>query len=60
MFHTIIRLKYWSPGSKNRPDHDPVNFTFPGGAHVAEVEIDPETCIVSLVKYTAVDDVGNG
>src|SRR5262249_34507675 len=28
------------------------------GAHVAEVEIDPDTCIVRLVNYTAVDDVG--
>ena len=28
------------------------------GAHVAEVEIDPDTGIVQLVNYTAVDDVG--
>jgi len=32
--------------------------TFPNGSHVAEVEIDPETGIVSLVRYTAVDDFG--
>ena len=38
--------------------YDPVNFSFPGGAHVAEVEIDPKTGIVQLVNYTAVDDVG--
>lgn len=33
--------------------------TFPNGCHVAEVEIDPETGVVTVVKYTAVDDCGN-
>ncbi|HSD53100.1 MAG TPA: xanthine dehydrogenase family protein molybdopterin-binding subunit [Burkholderiales bacterium] len=32
--------------------------SFPGGAHVAEVEIDPETGEVKLLRYTAVDDCG--
>tara|TARA_Y100001934_G_scaffold273107_1_gene362711 strand:- start:2103 stop:4442 length:2340 start_codon:yes stop_codon:yes gene_type:complete len=32
--------------------------TFPGGCHVAEVEIDPETGVVTLVNYVVVDDVG--
>jgi aerobic carbon-monoxide dehydrogenase large subunit len=31
---------------------------FPNGSHVAEVEIDPETGTVRLVRYTAVDDFG--
>jgi carbon-monoxide dehydrogenase large subunit len=31
---------------------------FPYGAHVCEVEIDPETGALDLVRYTAVDDVG--
>ncbi|HEX7054590.1 MAG TPA: xanthine dehydrogenase family protein molybdopterin-binding subunit [Burkholderiales bacterium] len=31
---------------------------FPGGAHVAEVEIDPETGVVEIVDYVAVDDCG--
>lgn len=31
---------------------------FPNGCHVAEVEIDPETGVVELVRYTAVDDFG--
>jgi aerobic carbon-monoxide dehydrogenase large subunit len=33
--------------------------TFPNGCHVAEVEIDPDTGLVDLVTYTAVDDCGN-
>jgi carbon-monoxide dehydrogenase large subunit len=32
--------------------------SFPHGFHVAEVEIDPETGAVDLVRYSAVDDVG--
>ena len=31
---------------------------FPNGAHLAEVEIDPDTGKVALVRYTAVDDAG--
>src|ERR1700744_281917 len=31
---------------------------FPYGCHVCEVEIDPETGVVSVVNYSAVDDVG--
>jgi len=38
--------------------YDPVNFTYPGGAHLAEVEIDPDTGVVDLVSYVAVDDIG--
>ncbi len=34
------------------------HLTFPNGAHVVEVEIDPETGAVSLVRHTAVDDYG--
>jgi carbon-monoxide dehydrogenase large subunit len=33
--------------------------TFPNGCHVAEVEIEPETGIAELVRFTAVDDAGN-
>ncbi len=33
--------------------------SFPNGAHIAEVEIDPETGLVKLVKYSVTDDFGN-
>jgi carbon-monoxide dehydrogenase large subunit len=36
----------------------PSRMTFPSGCHVAEVEIDPETGTLSLVRYVAVDDAG--
>jgi carbon-monoxide dehydrogenase large subunit len=32
---------------------------FPNGCHIAEVEIDPDTGVVRVVAYTAVDDGGN-
>ncbi len=35
------------------------NRSFPNGAHVAEVEIDPETGVVTVDRYTVVDDFGN-
>jgi aerobic carbon-monoxide dehydrogenase large subunit len=31
---------------------------FPNGCHIAEVEIDPETGVVAVVKYTMVNDFG--
>ncbi len=34
------------------------NRAFPSGAHVAEVEIDPETGVTEVVRYTAIDDCG--
>jgi carbon-monoxide dehydrogenase large subunit len=33
--------------------------SFPNGAHVAEVEIDPDTGVVTVDRYTVVDDFGN-
>ncbi|RVT97941.1 xanthine dehydrogenase family protein molybdopterin-binding subunit [Rhodovarius crocodyli] len=33
--------------------------TFPNGCHIAEVELDPETGLVSIPHYVVVDDVGH-
>jgi carbon-monoxide dehydrogenase large subunit len=38
--------------------YDPVNFTFPAGCHICEVEIDPETGETEIVAWSAVDDFG--
>lgn len=32
--------------------------SFPNGCHICEVEIDPETGVIRMMQYTAVDDVG--
>ncbi|GAK33339.1 carbon monoxide dehydrogenase large chain [alpha proteobacterium Q-1] len=32
--------------------------TFPNGCHIAEVEIDPQTGVVAVKRYTVVDDFG--
>lgn len=41
-------------------DHtsEPVPSAFPNGCHVAEVEVDPETGVVQIVRYSAVNDFG--
>ncbi len=46
------------PGLDETAFYDPKNFTYPGGCHVCEVEIDPETGSTTVVNFTAVDDVG--
>ncbi len=38
--------------------HHNAPITFPNGAQVAEVEVDPETGAVALLRYVAVDDYG--
>ena len=37
---------------------DPVPSAFPNGCHIAEVEVDPETGGVHVVRYSAVNDLG--
>ena len=36
----------------------PADFTFPNGTHAVEIEIDPETGAVKLLRYVVVDDFG--
>ena len=38
--------------------YDPPNFVFPYGAHLAVVEVDPQTGQVELTRYVALDDCG--
>ncbi|MCZ6870243.1 MAG: xanthine dehydrogenase family protein molybdopterin-binding subunit [Gammaproteobacteria bacterium] len=46
------------PGLSEKAFYDPKNFTFPAGSHICEVEIDPDTGVVEVVNFTAVDDFG--
>jgi carbon-monoxide dehydrogenase large subunit len=51
-------LEVLEPGLEEQAYYDPVNFTFPGGTHICEVEIDPDTGVVRIENYTGVDDIG--
>jgi aerobic carbon-monoxide dehydrogenase large subunit len=46
------------PGLKEGAFYDPTNFTFPSGVHICELEIDPDTGVTTIAKWTAVDDFG--
>ena len=46
------------PGLDENAFYDPLNFSFPAGCHICEVEIDPETGEVEITDFTAVDDIG--
>jgi carbon-monoxide dehydrogenase large subunit len=46
------------PGLKETAFWDPTNFTFPAGVHICEVEVDPETGVTKIDRWTAVDDFG--
>ena len=47
------------PGLEETSFYDPSNFCFPFGAHACVVEVDPDTGHVKILRYVAVDDVGN-
>jgi carbon-monoxide dehydrogenase large subunit len=46
------------PGLEESAYYDPKNFTFPGGCHLVEVEVDPETGVPEVVDVAIADDVG--
>jgi aerobic carbon-monoxide dehydrogenase large subunit len=47
------------PGLEETSFYDPSNFCFPFGAHACVVEVDRDTGHVKVLRYVAVDDVGN-
>ena len=47
------------PGLEETSFYDPSNFCFPFGAHACVVEVDRDTGQVKILRYLAVDDVGN-
>jgi carbon-monoxide dehydrogenase large subunit len=50
-------VKRYGSALDSKGEH-PQHTTFPGGVHVAEVEVDPDTGALELVRYVAVDDCG--
>ncbi|HEX9163102.1 MAG TPA: molybdopterin cofactor-binding domain-containing protein, partial [Thermoanaerobaculia bacterium] len=46
------------PGLEATSFFDPPNFVYPFGAHIAVVQVDPETGEIALKRYIAVDDCG--
>jgi carbon-monoxide dehydrogenase large subunit len=46
------------PGLDETAFYDPPNFAFSNGAHVCELELDPDTGAVRILRYSAVDDIG--
>jgi carbon-monoxide dehydrogenase large subunit len=46
------------PGLDGDFTRTPEAATFPNGCHIAEVEIDPDTGVTSILRYTVVDDFG--
>jgi carbon-monoxide dehydrogenase large subunit len=51
-------LEELEPGLEETAFYDPTNFTYPGGCHVCEVEVDPTTGVTEVVNFTAADDPG--
>jgi len=51
-------LEELEPGLEETAFYDPKNFTFPSGCHICEVEIDPETGVVTVESFVAADDFG--
>ncbi|MEM8793239.1 MAG: xanthine dehydrogenase family protein molybdopterin-binding subunit [Pseudomonadota bacterium] len=47
------------PGLEETSFYDPANFTYPAGAYICEVEVDPDTGVVEILNFTAADDFGN-
>jgi aerobic carbon-monoxide dehydrogenase large subunit len=52
-------LEELEPGLDENAFYDPTNFTYPAGAYLCEVEVDPDTGETRVEHFTAVDDFGN-
>ena len=47
------------PGLEETAFYDPSNFTYPAGAYACEVEVDPDTGVVTIERFVSADDFGN-
>ena len=57
-FVGLAELAQRHPGALDSKAELPSPRAFPSGAHVAEVEVDPETGMTELVRYVSIDDCG--
>jgi len=57
-FQPALLPKGMEPGLYETATFSPPSDTWPNGCHVCEVEVDPETGVVTLERYAVVDDVG--
>ncbi|MEM9343393.1 MAG: xanthine dehydrogenase family protein molybdopterin-binding subunit [Pseudomonadota bacterium] len=46
------------PGLKETSFFDPVNFSFPSGCFICEVEVDPDTGKTDIIQFVSADDFG--
>src|SRR5205823_3021221 len=46
------------PGLDYTQVQNPAGATYPNGCHIAEVEVDPDSGITTILRYTVVDDFG--
>jgi carbon-monoxide dehydrogenase large subunit len=51
-------LDKFEPGLDELSFYDPLNFTYPNGTQIAEIEIDPETGVCEVCRFVVVDDFG--
>ena len=54
----LFELAAAHPGALDTVIEHKAPRAFPSGAHVAEVEVDPETGMTELVRYVSIDDCG--
>jgi len=47
-----------TPGLDTTQVQTPAGATFPNGCHIVEVEVDPDTGVTTIARYTVVDDFG--
>lgn len=57
-FADIAKVAETDDDLKGEDEFKQAEATYPNGTHICEVEIDPETGITEIVKYTVVDDFG--
>lgn len=57
-FDDALRPDGIEPGLASTDRFSPDGGTFPNGCHICEVEVDPDTGVVDIIRYTIEDDVG--